>query len=60
MKTLYTKELTLELMDKVIEELKKKNTNNFSLTIIGDFDKVAKVMKDFNKSISDSLNKYKI
>ena len=60
MKTLYTKELTLELMDKVIEELKKKNTNNFSLTIIGDFDKVTKVMKDFNKSISDSLNKYKI
>lgn len=55
---MYTKKLTLELMDKVLEDMKKKHPSNFVVHVIGDVDQVTKVMKDFDKAIEKEIRKF--
>ncbi len=55
---IYKKELTLELMDKVIEGLKKEHPSNFVLTVFGSVEQVTKVMSDFDKAVIDKINKF--
>ena len=55
---IYKKELTLELMDKVFEALKKKHPSNFVLTVFGSEEQVTKVISDFDKAILDEINKF--
>lgn len=53
---LYQKELTLELMNKVLDDMKKSNKNPFVLTIVGDVDKVIKEVESFHSLIRNNLN----
>lgn len=58
MKEIYKKELTLELMNKVLETLKKDHPSNFVLTVFGSEKQVTKIMSDFDKVIIDKINKF--
>ena len=51
------KQLTVEMIDKVIEDLNKEEDNHFVLYIFGTVEQVSKTMNEYNNVMREYINK---